>query len=107
MKITKRRLRRIIKEEKKNILCEVEQHIVLSAWDQAIQSVEAVEEELYGLVDPDAVEGGTRMGEPTQTFGDKMGAQLAAAIVELNQAFEALEIHFDDEAGRNPGGSIG
>jgi hypothetical protein len=107
MKITKRQIKRIIKEEKKNILCEAEQHVLLSAWDQAIGKVEAVEEELYGLVDPDAVEGGTRMGEPNQTFGDQMAVQLAAAIVELNQAFEALELHFDDEAGRNPGGSIG
>ena len=107
MRVTRRQLKHIIKEEKKNILCEAEQHVLLSAWDQAIGKVEAVEEELYGLVDPDAVEGGTRMGMPNQTFGDQMAAQLAAAILELNQAFKALELHFDEEAGRNPGGSIG
>ena len=100
MKITKRQLRRIIKEEKTKILNEAEEHIVLSAWDQAIGKVEAVEKELYGLVDPYNVN-----EEPT--FGDALGKQLAAAIMELNQAYKALELHFDDEAGRNPGGSIG
>jgi|TARA_R110000824_G_scaffold238937_1_gene427624 hypothetical protein len=100
MKITKRQLRSIIKEEKKNLLCEVEQHVVLSAWDQAIGKVEAVEKELYGLEDP------ANVGE-VPPFGDALGKQLAAAIMELNQAFEALELHFDDESGRHPGGSIG
>ena len=104
MKITKQRLRRIIKEEKKNLLHEAEQHTIISAWDQAIQSVEAVEKELYGLVEP----GGVSVGSARALVaGDKLGEQLAAAIVELNQAFKALELHFDDEAGRNPGGSIG
>jgi len=102
MKITKRQLKRIIKEEKVKVLNEADQHIVLSAWDQAIGKVEAVEKELYGLVDPETYTRGT--GEQA---GDDLGAQLAAAIMELNQAYKALELHFDDEAGRNPGGSIG
>ena len=100
MKITKRQLKTIIKEEKAKMLNENEEHIVLSAWDQAIGKVEAVEKELYGLEDP------ANVGE-VPPFGDALGKQLAAAIMELNQAFEALELHFDDEAGRNPGGSIG
>jgi hypothetical protein len=100
MKITKRQLKRIIKEEKKNILCEVEQHVLLSAWDQAIGKVEAVEKELYGLEDPHNV------GE-MPPFGDALGMQLAAAVGELDQAYKALELHFDDESGRHPGGSIG
>ena len=100
MKVTKRQIKKIIKEEKAKVLNEVGQHVVLSAWDQAIGKVEAVEKELYGLVDPYNVN-----EEPT--FGDELGKQLAAAIMELNQAYEALELHFDDESGRNPGGSIG
>ena len=100
MKITKRQLKTIIKEEKAKMLNENEEHIVLSAWDQAIGKVEAVEKELYGLEDP------ANVGE-VPPFGDALGKQLAAAIMELNQAFEALELHFDDESGRNPGGSIG
>ena len=100
MKISKRQLRRIIKEEKTKMLNEAEEHVVLSAWDQAIGKVEAVEKELYGLEDP------ANVGE-VPPFGDALGKQLAAAIMELNQAYEALELHFDDEAGRNPGGSIG
>jgi hypothetical protein len=100
MIVTKRQLKRIIKEEKTKALNEAEQHVVLSAWDQAIMKVEAVEKELYGLVDP-----GARPGETP--FGDELGKQLAGALMELDQAYDALELHFDDESGRNPGGSIG
>lgn len=101
MKITKKQLRKIIKEEKMGVLCEADQHVLLSAWDQAIQKVEMVEKELYGLVSPE------EYPAPGDLTGDDLGRQLAAAILELNQAFEALELHFDDESGRNPGGSIG
>lgn len=100
MKITKTSLRTLIKEERTKLLSEADQGVILSAWDQAIGNVEAVEKELYGLTDPGAPPGEV-------PFGDELGKQLAAAILELNQAFEALELHFDDEAGRNPGGSIG
>jgi len=100
MKVTKRSLRALIKEERTKLLSEADQHVILSAWDQAIGNVEAVEKELYGLEDPQNV------GE-APPFGDALGKQLAAAVLELNQAFEALELHFDDESGRNPGGSIG
>ena len=104
MRIPKSKLKRIIKEEKQKLLCEAEQHIILSAWDQAIGAVEAVEQELYGLVEP----GGVSVGSARALVaGDKLGEQLATAIVQLNQAFDTLELHFDDEAGRNPGGSIG
>jgi|ETNmetMinimDraft_30_1059905.scaffolds.fasta_scaffold170888_2 hypothetical protein len=102
MKITKTGLRTLIKEERTKLLSEAEQHVLLSAWDQAIGNVEAVEKELYGLVDP-----GLGMHSQGTPLGDELGKQLAAAVLELNQAFEALELHFDDEAGRNPGGSIG
>ena len=88
MRISKRHLTRIIKEEKAKMLNEIEERVVLSAWDQAITNVEAVERELQRVNDP-------------------LGKQLAIALMELNQAYEALELHFDDEAGRNPGGSIG
>ena len=100
MKITKTGLRTLIKEERTKLLSEADQTVILSAWDQAIVNVEAVEKELYGLVDPGAAPGEV-------PFGDELGKQLEAAVMELNQAFEALELHFDDEAGRNPGGSIG
>ena len=100
MKISKRQLRQIIKEEKTKLLTEADEVVLLSALDQAISRVEAVEKEVYGLVDP---------GEPpgTEPMGDDLGGSLAIAIQELNQAYKAIELHFDDEAGRNPGGSIG
>ncbi len=100
MKISKSQLRQIIKEEKVKLLTEADEVVLLSALDQAISRVEAVEKEVYGLVDP---------GEPpgTEPMGDDLGGSLAIAIQELNQAYKAIELHFDDEAGRNPGGSIG
>jgi len=97
MNITKNGLKTLIKEERTKLLNEADQSVILSAWDRAIKNVETVEKELYGLVDP---------GVPSLAFyssrtplGDELGKQLAAAIVELNQAFEALELHFDDASG--------
>ena len=100
MKLTKRQLKQIIKEEKVKLLTEADEVELLSALDRAVSRVEAVEKEVYGLVDP---------GEPpgTEPMGDDLGGTLAIAIQELNKFYKDLELHFDDEAGRNPGGSIG
>ncbi len=111
MKITKRKLRRIISEERSRLLKEqpslaTRQANLLSAIDQGIGKVEEVEKEMYGLVDPSEISS-THPTGPTPTTGDNLATQLAAAIVDLNNAFEAVELYFDDEAGRNPGGSIG
>ena len=100
MKITKQQLRRIIKEEKARLLNEAADVDLLSALDRAISRVEAVEKEVYGLVDPGEAPG-------TEPMGDDLGGTLAIAIQELNKFYKDLELHFDDEAGRNPGGSIG
>ena len=100
MKITKRQLRRIIKEEKAKLLSEAADVDLLSALDRAISRVEAVENEVYGLVDPSEAPG-------TEPLGDDLGGSLAIALQELNQAYKDLEVYFDDAAGRNPGGSIG
>ena len=100
MKITKRQLRRIIKEEKAKHLSEAADVDLLSALDRAISRVEAVEKEVYGLVDPSEAPG-------TEPLGDDLGGSLAIALQELNQAYKDLEVYFDDAAGRNPGGSIG
>ena len=100
MKISKRQLRQIIKEERQKLLTEADEVVLLSALDQAISRVEEVEKEIYGLVDPSEPPG-------TEPMGDDLGGTLAIAIQELNQAYKAIELHFDDEAGRNPGGSIG
>ena len=52
MKISKRQLRQIIKEEKVKLLTEADEVELLSALDRAVSRVEAVEKEVYGLVDP-------------------------------------------------------
>ena len=74
MKISKSQLRQIIKEEKVKLLTEADEVVLLSALDQAISRVEAVEKEVYGLVDP---------GEPpgTEPMGDDLGGTLAIAIL--------------------------
>ena len=100
MKISKRQLRRIIKEEKAKVLSEADDVTLLSALDRAISRVEAVEKELYGLVNPEEPPG-------IEPMGDDLGGSLAIAIQELNQTYKDLELYFDDEAGRHPGGSIG
>ena len=100
MKITKQQLRRIIKEEKARLLNEAADVDLLSALDRAISRVEAVEKEVYGLVDPGEAPG-------TEPMGDDLGGTLAIALQELNKFYKDLEVYFDDASGRNPGGSIG
>ena len=101
MRITKGQLKKIIREEKKNVLKEQadisHQATLLSALDQGISAVESVEKELYGLVDP-----GLGMHSQGTPLGDELGKQLAAAVLELNQAFEAVESYFNSQDESQP-----
>ena len=62
MKITKKQLRQIIKEEKAKLVNEAPDVDLLSALDRAISRVEAVEKEVYGLVDPGEAPGTEPLG---------------------------------------------
>ena len=109
MKITKRQLKRIIKEEKTR-LCEQQTDVygnpasgqanLLVALDQAIGKVEAIEKEVWGLADP---------GDPYQEppYGDELGKQLEEVVSELSEVWKAMDLYFDDESSRNAGGSKG
>jgi hypothetical protein len=109
MKITKRQLKKIIKEEKAKLY---EQQLdvygdpasrqanLLVDFDKAIGKVEAIEKEVWGLANP---------ADPYQEppYGDELGKQLEVTVGELTKVWKAIELYFDDESGRNPGGSIG
>ena len=102
MRITKHRLKRIIKEEKKKVLTEADivtrQANLLSDLDKAASRAEETANGLYGLQDP---------GDPGLQVGDELAIDLEGTVEMLNNLYAALELYFDDEAGRNPGGSIG
>ena len=126
MKITKRQLKRIIKEEKANLLKESKAPFPMkSRVDPAfarlikeqsraksegelqgdlaviIDAIESIAFEMYGLEDP---------GNPGAAAGDEMAKGLEMQVERLGTFFDQLEAYFitiDDMAGRNPGGSIG
>lgn len=105
MKITKRQLKRIIKEEKAKILKEQSRSssegAIQAELASIIDSVQELANGLYGLQDP---------GDPGVQAGDEMGSALELQVERLNVVFDKLEAYFvtvDDMAGRNPGGSIG
>lgn len=104
MKVTKRLLKKIIKEEKTKLL---EQSRASSEGNiqaelaSIIDAVQELSDGLYGLQDP---------GDPGVAAGDEMAQDLALQVERLNKLFDQLESYFltiDDMAGRNPGGSIG
>jgi hypothetical protein len=126
MKITKRQLRRIIKEEKASLIKESKAPMPMKSrvdpvfarliqeqsraksegelqGDLAviIDAIESIAFEMYGLEDP---------GSPGAATGDKMAKGLEMQVERLGTFFDQLEAYFttiDDMAGRNPGGSIG
>jgi len=130
MRITKRQLRRIIKEERTKLLKEApaplpmksradpvfaslikglikEQSRAKSEGElqgdlaSIIDAIESVAFEMYGLEDP---------GNPGAATGDEMARGLEAQVERLSTFFDQLEAYFvtiDDMSGRNPGGSIG
>jgi len=126
MKITKRQLKRIIKEEKAKLFCEsfspmksratVHTRVALHEADvdsieslqselldkltEIIKGVAGVEKSIYGLVDPDD---GTYMG-------DTYGEELDAYVQDLREFEMDLFRHFnllEDLKNVNPGRSIG
>jgi len=110
MRITKRQLKRIIKEETTRLhsregLVGGEGEL-LGELMTIIQDLRTIEKELYGLVEP----GPTGGGGGRANMGDVYGEELDAVIEEVENFKEKLNTHFelyDDLAGRNPGGSIG
>ena len=90
MKISKRHLKRIIKEEKARLLSEqsreAKEGSMLADLNSVVTSIEEIAAGLYGLQDP---------GEPGVQVGDDMAQDLEMQIERLNQFFRSLEAHFE------------
>lgn len=90
MKITKRQLRQIIKEEKSRFLNEqsreAKEGSMLADLNSVVTSIEEIAAGLYGLQDP---------GEPGIQAGDDMARDLEMQIERLNAFFRSLEAHFE------------
>ena len=90
MKITKRQLRRIIKEEKQRILSEQSREAkegnLLADFNMIVTSIEEIAAGMYGLVDP---------GEPREAAGDDMANDLELQVERLNDLYAKLESHFE------------
>ena len=90
MKITKRQLRRIIKEEKQRILSEQSREAkegnLLADFNMVVTSIEEIAAGMYGLVDP---------GEPREAAGDDMANDLELQVERLNDLYRKLESHVE------------
>jgi hypothetical protein len=110
MKITKKQLRRVIKEEVTKLHSREGmvggEGALLGELMTIITDLRTIEKELYGLVEP----GQHRPDPGAPQMGDVYGDELDAVIEEIENFKDRLEGHFelyDELAGRNPGGSIG
>ena len=90
MRITKRQLRKIIKEEKSRLLSEQSrisrEANLLADLNSIATSIEEIARGMYGLVDP---------GEPRGNAGDEMASDLEMQIERMNQVYRQLEAHLE------------
>ena len=90
MKITKRQLRRIIKEEKSRLINEASREAkegqILADLNMTVSAIEEIEKGMYGLVDPNA---------PGDTYGDELANDLGLQVARLNDLYRALQRHFE------------
>jgi len=104
MKITKRQLRRIIKEEKKSLLKEDrirKEATFLGTLDDIASSIEEIAGGVYGMSGP-----GTVSGEA----GDELAQDLELQVERLTDLYRAMVSHFesmDPENQPNPSGPRG
>ena len=92
MRITKRQLKRIIKEERAKILREAPRDRInkeaglMSDLDSIASAIEEIAGGMYGLTDP----GGT--GAPE---GDSMAQDLELQVERLNALYDQMVAHFE------------
>ena len=105
MKINKRQLKRIIKEEKTKILMErtraSREGDLQREMADIMQALHEISTGMYGLVDPNA---------PGDTYGDELANDLDMHVKRLDDLYQKLEAYFvtvDDMTDRNPRRSIG
>ena len=94
MKITKRQLRRIIKEERRKLISEQsaasEQGRLLADLSMTMDAISDIASGMYGLVDP---------GDTGGVAGDDMANDLELQVARLNAFYTKLELLF--QAGDN------
>jgi hypothetical protein len=91
MKITRRQLKRFIREEKRKLTEAPQDRIVQEAnllgdLNSIASSIEEVEKGMYGLQDP---------GDPDQGAGDELAMDLNLQIERLNEFFRKLNAYFE------------
>ena len=103
MKITKRQLKRIIKEERTRLLKEQAQSRVsvegklIGELAGLLADLQGIKHELFGLVDPEG-----------EDMGSVYGEELEATILEMEDWADKLEAHFESmdpenqSSGRTP-----
>ena len=118
MRITKRQLKRLVKEERAKLIKEqssvASEGALLAGLSMITDKIDTISGELHGLVDPVDYDRTKTMSRMTRAAEPQAGFEWATAleeqVEELNAFFDKLEAYFesmDDLAGRNPGGSIG
>ena len=97
MKITKRQLKQIIKEEKAKLFeqsREAKEGGLMADLDAIASAIEEIAEGMYGLVDP---------GEPRGAAGDEMASDLEMQVERLNDLYKKMVAHFESsDSGRTP-----
>ena len=95
MKITKRQLKRIIKEEKKTLLKEDrvrKEATMLGTLDSIASSIEELAGGIYGMSGPGTVSGDA---------GDEVAQDLEMQVERLNDLYQALVSHFESMDSEN------
>ena len=90
MRVTRRQLRRIIKEEKASILSEqsreAKEGALLADFNMVVTSIEEIAAGMYGLEDP---------GDPGGPAGDDLASDLEMQVERMNDIYRKLEAHFE------------
>jgi hypothetical protein len=89
MKITKRQLKRIIKEERSKLLSEsriTEEAGLMADLDSIATAIEDIAHEMYGMSGPGTVSG---------DGGAEMAKQLEAQVERLNTLYDLMVGHFE------------
>ena len=90
MRISRKHLARIIKEEKARLISEASREAkegeILADFNMVVSAIEEIEKGMYGLVDPNA---------PGDTYGDELASDLGMQVARLNDLYGALQRHFE------------
>ena len=93
MKVTKRQLTQIIKEEKQKLHEEsrmAKEVRLMTDLDRVASAIEDIASGAYGLEDP---------ADPGMGAGDELAKELELQVARLNDLYQALVSHFEQQDG--------